>query len=202
MQSRRRHIVLANIVLCGLALAAVELLQGNWFRRAGLYDLGIPVNKTWYYHTRYRADGPVETIKYSRDWHGLRGQYPIPSSIAFLAVGGSTTDDGFITDGQTWCDILQKTFQQNGRKVYVANAGVCGHSTVGHIRSFEQWFPRIEGLAPDYVLFYVGINDVMVDHAAYDNLLHYSNTGSIVRHFQERSALWRLYRIAKGAYQA
>ena len=197
-----RKVILANILLCGLAVLAVELFNGNWFKSDGLYDLGVPVNKTWYYHAQYRPNGPVVRVRYSRDWYGLRGSYTDPSAIAFLAVGGSTTDEAFISDGSTWCDVLQELFYNADRQVYVANAGISGHSTAGHLLSFEKWLPRIPGLSPDYTLFYVGINDVMVDHAAYDKLQRYADTAGVVRHIQERSALWRLYRIAKGAYQA
>ena len=51
----------------------------------------------------------------------------------------------------------------------IANAGVSGQSTIGHIRNFEVWFPQVENLRPKYILFYIGVNDYvgcfMQDHA-------------------------------------
>ena len=42
----------------------------------------------------------------------------------------------------------------NGKDVYVVNAGVDGQSTVGHIKNFDWWFPNIPDLKVKYFLFY------------------------------------------------
>jgi hypothetical protein len=54
--------------------------------------------------------------------------------------------------------VLQTCLAQNGAGLTVANAGVDGQSTVGHIMNFKWWFPNIPRLAPDYILFYLGLN--------------------------------------------
>lgn len=111
--------------------------------------------------TTYHAGST--TFLYRRDRYGLRGDYGSLSQIDILAIGGSTTNELHIGEGQTWTDVLAENFRANGRAVTVANAGVDGHSTVGHLCSFEGWFPALPELRPRYVLAYIGINDIHLE---------------------------------------
>lgn len=40
--------------------------------------------------------------------YGFRGSYPSPGAIDMVTVGGSTTDQRFVTEGKTWQDVLTK----------------------------------------------------------------------------------------------
>ena len=142
------------------------------------------------------------TILYSRDKYGLRGTLLKPDNIDILTVGGSTTDQRYIADGETWQDIIQDHFNKSGNgNIIIANAGVDGQSTFGHIKNFDWWFPYIPGLNPKYILFYVGINDFYKDKGAgYDDLVRNSN--SMYHKFKEKSAIYYLIRTLYGIYQA
>jgi hypothetical protein len=37
--------------------------------------------------------------------------------------------------------------------------GVDGHSTFGHIATFDKWFPLIPNLKAKYIISYIGIHD-------------------------------------------
>jgi hypothetical protein len=82
-------------------------------------------------------------------------------------VGGSTTNLKYINDGETWQDIIQNKFKETGKDVVLANAGIEGASTISHIKSFDWWFPAIPGLNPEYIIFYVGINDILLNSGNY-----------------------------------
>ena len=97
---------------------------------------------------------------YKRDKFGLRGPYDDVSEIDIVTVGGSTTDQRYITEGKTWQDILSKEFANINRTINIANAGIDGQTSYGHIRNFNEWFPLIENFKTKYYLFYVGFNDV------------------------------------------
>lgn len=85
----------------------------------------------------------------------------------------------------------------------IANAGLDGQSTYGHIRNFEWWFPNIPELAPDYVLFYVGLNDFHKEAGNnYDRLVKEGQRFSLKREIQDRSALCYLARTIRGAFEA
>ena len=44
----------------------------------------------------------------------------------------------------------------------MANSGIEGQSTRGHIRNFKDWYDPLHNLDPDYFIFYVGINDIAI----------------------------------------
>lgn len=72
-----------------------------------------------------------------------------------------------------------------------------GHSTFGHLEALNRWLPDIEGLQPELVLFYVGINDVLLDRP---NRLEEAR--GVRDHFREKSALYHAARTVKGMWEA
>ena len=151
-------VVFVNFVVFIFLGVIVESIFGYWFFGPNLGFLNVKINQT-------RVDSnspfyPPETkVVYRRDQYGLRGDYGSPENITILAVGGSTTNDRVANEGDTWTDVLQQNLHAFGKNEIIANAGIDGHSTVGHIRSFELWFNKIPNLSPKYIIYYVGIND-------------------------------------------
>ena len=91
-------------------------------------------------------------VRYSRDRWGLRGNHSDPSDINILTIGGSTTDELYSDDSETWSARLQQLFAQAGVPAVVGNVGINGHLTVGHINSMEFWLSRIPQLKPKVIL--------------------------------------------------
>jgi len=151
------RIVAVNLSLVAAVLIAAELLFGGWFGRENWGTLVIPKNV----ERRFDVDDLYGggTITFTRDRYGLRGAYDDPGRIDILTIGGSTTNEIFLDDGQTWSAVLAREFERAGKPMVVVNAGVDGQSTVGHLKNFELWFPRIPNLKPRYVLAFIGIND-------------------------------------------
>lgn len=146
-----------------VAVLLLELTLGGW-----VFDDPWNATKSLNIVRDRRVDYSVESIYgpgapkviYTRDGNGLRGRCEDPRRIDILTVGGSTTDQRYISDGQTFQDVLAaEVRQQLGKELRVCNAGVDGHSTFGHLAAFEKWFPLIDGLQPRYVMLYIGIND-------------------------------------------
>ncbi len=77
--------------------------------------------------------------------------------LTIIAVGGSTTECYFLSDGDTWPEVLGELLKQSLPKVWVNNAGLVGHSTFGHLVLMRA---SIVDLHPDVVLFMTGANDV------------------------------------------
>ena len=92
-----------------------------------------------------------------------------------------------------------------GQPVRVANGGVDGQSSRGHIKAFELWFPNIPGLKPKIVLAYVGINDTAVtgsDASKFDDMRS-PERGRRVRHYvMNHSVLYNQFRRVRGAFRA
>lgn len=120
----------------------------------------LPVKKSFVYHNDGNASKLDATITISANSLGFRGPEP-PSDFAnwvtLVTVGGSTTECRFLSDDRTWPAQLARLLEARLEKTWINNAGLDGHSTFGHRLLVDQ---LLYELAPDYVLFLVGINDV------------------------------------------
>ncbi len=184
-------ILAVNGLVLAAGLAVLELIFGEWLDIKKLNRLNLVRDCVRHHNVSELYHAPDPIIRYSRDKYGLRGSYDTPREIDILTVGGSTTDQRYIDDGKTWQKALQKHLRQAGINMRVANAGVDGQSTYGHLKNFEWWFPFIPGLNPDYILFYVGLNDFHKNAENPKDLL-----------IKEKSALWYMFRTLRGTYEA
>ena len=120
------RILLVNMIIVGLGVVASELIFGGWLRSNNLYKLNLIQAQTIKYNTENLYLSASPTISYTRDKYGLRGSFGDASEIDILTVGGSTTDQRNIMDGETWQDVIQARFKQIGNEFVIANAGVDG----------------------------------------------------------------------------
>ena len=189
------RLLAVNAGLIALGLVGIELIFGSWLRENRIRQLNVLSDLTLEHDVSSLYDRGAAPVLYRRDRYGFRGDYGEPGEIDILSVGGSTTDQKYISEDETWQAVLQRHFASEGRRARIANAGVDGHSTIGHVRSFEWWFPHVAGLSPRYVLFFVGVNDLHLDaQAAYDRLDHPAAESPWVDRFRERSAIYAGYR--------
>lgn len=190
----------AGILIAGVV--CIELVFGNWLRGDPLHGLYLLRNGSWRFEVDYPGIADQDrSVVYSRDRFALRGDYGRPADIDILTVGGSTTDQRYVDDDATWQAVMADNFRREGLDVRIANAGVNGRTTFGHLHDFDLWFPRIEGLAPSHVLLYTGINDMFFDqpNGRFDDAREPETLKRFIRH---RSALVNLYRTVLGMYRA
>ena len=173
-------------VLLGVNLAALvamvvafELAFGNWFLP---YIPPSPRMLDLAYQYRQSLYQPASTITYIRDIYGLRGRYEPLSAVQLVTVGGSTTDQRFVTEGETWQDVLRA---KSG--IAVANAGVDGMGGPSHAVVVDTWLHRIPGLHAKYYLHYIGINESHFSVQRSER--HRSRRISFSRQFYTRSAI-------------
>jgi lysophospholipase L1-like esterase len=148
-----QFLALAAINLVGLIvlIVGVELILGNWLTPYVVPRNGY-VNRSYVY--RQNIYLPHKTITYSRDRFGLRGVHEPLQKVELVTVGGSTTDQRLVGDGETWQDVLRA---QTG--IAVANAGVDGMTSFGHIVSVREWLHRLPNFSPRFYLHLIGGND-------------------------------------------
>ena len=210
-------LITVNTLLLTAGIIALELAFGNWVRDDRLDRLNIIRGRTLHFRLDDLYPAEYRTTAYTRDPFGLRGSHASPGEITVLTVGGSTTDQRYITDGQTWQDVLERNGRAAGKKAVVANAGLDGQSTHGHIKNFDWWFPNVPGLKPRIVVFYVGVNDFYNDGSTiHDRLVQdrvkpawriIAENPAVAGHLvcallSENSALFRLGRTLHGLYLA
>lgn len=190
--------LLINLALVLLVLVLAELVFGTWLSGPPWGTMNIPrlVNRQFDVANLYEGGG---VIHYRRDQWGLRGSYPALDRIDVLTLGGSTTDQRFIDDSQTWQELLRGRFAADGRAVSVVNAGIDGQSTIGHLAALQRWLPHVPGLKPRFVLAYVGVNDLHVEgQGKFDAMQSPSRWRAIKQGFENNSALVSLWRTAAG----
>tara|TARA_Y100001968_G_scaffold320824_1_gene354355 strand:+ start:432 stop:1511 length:1080 start_codon:yes stop_codon:yes gene_type:complete len=74
-----------------------------------------------------------------------------------LTIGGSTTDQIYVTEGKTFQDLLDLKFQY---KFDFINGGVDGQSSSGHLFSIINWHSKaLKKELVDEIIFYIGSND-------------------------------------------
>jgi len=139
----------------------------------------------------------TELSTYVRDQYGLRGNCKENNLANIVTIGGSTTEQKYISEGKTWQDLLQEkiNLKKNDIPFCIANAGVDGHSTFGHLASFDVWFPRIPKFRPKYFLFYVGINDASFRFQEIPNFDRNTEPApSVKSKIKENSVIFRIYK--------
>jgi hypothetical protein len=202
MRTKSLILVLSiNAFILALALLVLEAIFGSWISPNFISRLNVPRGLKTTFEVTDLYNWQRSHVTYSRDEYGLRGTFPDPSDIDMLTVGGSTTDQRYIDDEVTWQNVMQDEFHRNGKSVFVANAGVDGQSTYGHIKNLDWWFPNIPNLKPKFILYYVGLNDFYKEgNYSFDALVNSEN--SLKQYLRERSAIYYLFRTLKGIYLA
>ena len=142
-------------------------------------------------------------MKYTRDKLGFRGKYNNLSNIDIITIGGSTTNQLYIDDSETWQSHMQRLFAKSGRHVTIVNAAVDGQSTRGHIAIFNRWFRQIPEMNARYILGYVGINDIALKFAENFDKMESRDPLRRIRHFIiNNSAIYNLFRTVRGHIRA
>jgi len=199
------RITLINIGVLLAAIVVAEAIFGNWIFGPSYGLMNLPRNERRLIDvSQFVPDSGI--IRYTRDEYGLRGEYGRNlTNIDVLAMGGSTTNERYVTDDETWVAQLQGQFRAHGKSVIVVNAAIDGQSSVGHINALTQWLPKIPGLRPKYLIFYLGINDVAVNDATptqFDQIASPSRSRRIRQYLANHSAIYNLYRTVRGMIQA
>ncbi len=199
------RVALVNLAILLVLTIVGELLLGTWIFGANLGTLNVHTNvRLRITDSPYYPPGTV--AYYNRDRFGLRGDYGgDPAKVTLLAAGGSTTAEVSVGDGDTWSSVLERTLRGGGKAMTIANAGSDGHSTLGHIKSFEVWFPKVPGLKPRYILYFIGVNErgVAADaNAGADTLAHSTAYRRVRSYVENNSAIVRGIRIVRGWFAA
>lgn len=182
-----------------IGVLVFEVLCGDWFlndpwRIAKTINVNRNVNTNiWVKNLGFQND----ISSYARDQYGLRGTCKEKNLADMVTIGGSTTEQKYISEGKTWQDLLQEKINRGKSEspFCIANAGIDGHSTFGHLASFDIWFPRIPNFRPQYFLFYVGINDASFrfkEIPDFDRIAE--TTSSLKSKIKEKSVVFRIYK--------
>ena len=201
MYRQMMRLVTINSGILAVGLLALEIVFGSWVWSGPLDRLLIPRNSQTIYHVE-TPFGKWASL-YTKDEYGFRGAYDGLDNIDILTIGGSTTDQRMISDPDTWQAILSNQFLNHGRKVSVVSAAVDGHTTVGHIKTFELWLNHLPNLQVKWVLAYIGINDRYLTYGSGKDALKKDDIKrNLKRKITNNSALYHIYRTVRGMIEA
>jgi hypothetical protein len=203
MLARWARLVGINLAVLLVGVVIIELAFGNWIFGPHLGYLTIARDVALRYDLN-PVDPGAGIGTYTRDEYGLRGDYGgDPANIDVLVMGGSTTNELYVSDEKTWVAQLDKLLRNGGYDLEAVNAGVDGHSSIAHIRSFDVWLPQIPRLHPKYILFYIGINEPAADAIEGLEMFEAKDFWSkVVQTFENNSAIHALYRTVRGYVRA
>ncbi len=146
--------------LCFISI--IELFLGKWIKNFASKSDYKPIpamikNRVLKYDAReiYSSKNSVPII-YKRDKLGYRSRSLPDTKEVILAIGGSTTDERFITEGETWVDNLDTLIPEFD----FINGGIDGQSSYGHRIAIKEWHSlALEKENTNSIIFYIGIND-------------------------------------------
>ncbi len=122
-----------------------------------------------YVATAIAANGLDDRVIHTKNALGFRGA-PLPDApsgaLTILAIGGSTTECFYLSDGQDWPALVRAELDETLDRVWLNNAGLDGHSTFGHQVLLRQF---VADLSPDVVIYLVGANDVGLSREKQDD---------------------------------
>lgn len=118
------------------------------------------------------------------------------NKIKILTVGGSTTECFFVDDKLTWSNNLSDLL---GNDFLLNNAGLNGHSSVGHIKLLED---NIKSIKPDFIIFLIGINDLALCQNGTNKFDEHSKSQKALIFISEYSRLVNMIHSFYRSYQA
>lgn len=114
-------------------------------------------NKNW--ETVSNFNNKEYKFFYKRNFYGFRGDEFDPKDVKIVFEGGSTGNQRFTPEEYTIVGLLNQKFQTEQIDLKIYNASTDGKSLRGIIYDFNYWFPKINNFKPEYIIFYLGIND-------------------------------------------
>ena len=193
-------IIYTNLVLILIGILGIEIFYkiSNKEPLINLNRYGIPrlkCNSNTIYDVSniYESNEPVKSL-YIRNKKCYRS-FNNSSLPKILVIGGSTTDERYVNEGQTFIDLLDIEFKN---KIDFINGGVDGQSSHGHLYSIINWHSKaLKKEALREIIFFIGTNDreIYRENRAY--IPHYPNRRKL-RDFLDSNS--KIYRFIKGIY--
>jgi lysophospholipase L1-like esterase len=155
-------LLISLIVALGICEAALRFYNPLGFRIKG-DNIVLPVNKKEIlYHDKGEKIDKV--VVHQNNSLGFKGEEPprdFAGRLTIITVGGSTTECLEIAADKTWPHQLGVKLQPDFPRLWLNNAGFCGHSTHGHYILIRDFIAKLK---PKVIVFLVGINEVGVSN--------------------------------------
>lgn len=155
-------VVISLIIALSICEVSLRFYNPLGFRIKG-DNIILPVNKTEIIHHDKctKIDALVVHHNNSLGFKGPEPPKDFADWLTIVTVGGSTTECLEIAADKTWPQQLGAKLQHDFNKLWLNNAGFCGHSTYGHYILINNFISKLK---PKVAVFLVGINEVGVSN--------------------------------------
>lgn len=187
-------IIFYNFVFLLILYFLLEIFSGNFFFKAKLNCSYLLCDANYQYKTNFYSEEKA-IINYKKDKYGFRGRRKELNEIDIIAVGGSTTDERYLNEKNTWTEQLETLFISDGKNIDIVNAGIDGQSTYGHIWNYDNWYKKIDKLKTKYFIFYIGVNEKKLAQSYdmdYKNLSLIKKIKFLIKN--NNGITWKLYK--------
>jgi lysophospholipase L1-like esterase len=148
-----------NLSIFVIFIGVIELIFGYWLKNNnfGIY-MRSERNKVVKFSVNHHNNKKIDFI-HKRNFYGFIGNDFDPSDVKVIFEGGSTGAEIWKPQEASIVENLNSLLSLDNIDKKIYNASVNGKSIRGYIYDFNHWFKRIPNFNPDYVIFYLGIND-------------------------------------------
>ena len=152
-------VISINILVFLITILIIEIILGYWFKKNnfGIY-MRSERNKVIKFSVNHHNNEKINFI-HKRNFYGFIGDEFNPKDVKIIFEGGSTGAEIWKPQETSIVGVLNNLLSQNGINKKIYNASVNGKSMRGYVYDFDHWFKRIPNFKPEYVIFYLGIND-------------------------------------------
>ena len=160
-----------NFIIFFFLICSADIILGKWL--IFLPTDSIPGTIT---NKNIKIDGRKiygESTNYDIFYQRNNNGYRISNNsndelFKILTIGGSTTDQKFISEGDTFQDYIQSKVTNDFQ---VINAGIDGQSSYGHLMSLKKWHSKVlERKEVKKIVFLLGVNDIRLVDSSDDRL--------------------------------
>jgi len=152
------RLIYYNFLVFIVAIVLLEIFFGYWFKDE---NFGIYMRKerkiNWQTTSNFNKKDYV--FFYKRNYWGFRGEEFDPKDVKIIFEGGSTGNQRFTPEKLTIVGLINQKLKASSFDINIFNASTDGKSLNGYINDFNFWFSKIPNFKPEYVIFYIGIND-------------------------------------------
>ena len=148
-----------NFLILTILICLIEIIFGYWFKKN---NFGIHMraerNKVVKINVSHHNNEKINFI-YKRNFYGFIGDEFKPEDVKIVFEGGSTGVEMYKPEETSIVGVLNYLLKENNSDKKIYNASRNGKSIRGYTYDFNHWFKKVPNFKPEYVIFYLGIND-------------------------------------------
>ena len=168
-------------------------------------EIVLPTNRKYVFENSSNLRGIDRTVVHTKNALGFRGadlpKRGLEHFLSVIAVGGSTTECAFLSDGKDWPALIAEYLKNDFGPVWLNNAGLDGFSTFGYTVLLRDMILKLK---PKVLIFLVGANDMARKEAGEHSASHIKGSirlDSIEGFVKSASAYSEVASVALNSYR-